>query len=223
MLKELFENELNLALTQKELQDFELFYRFLIESNAKFNLTAITIKEEVYIKHFLDSCRALPFLCQGASLLDVGSGGGFPAIPLAITRPDLKITALDSNAKKCGFVLQSAKLLNLNNLTVLCQRAEDFAQREVFDITCSRATASASSLLEVLAPLTKTGGKIILYKGKEEESFAAAQKALLLNDPLEIKYTLPLYGQRRLLIFTKTHLTPIIYPRPNGKPFKKPL
>lgn len=222
MLKELFEKELNITLSQSQGQAFGIFYRFLTENNAKFNLTAITDKEEVYIKHFLDSCFALPYLSEGATLLDAGSGGGFPTIPLAIVRPDLKITSLDSNAKKSDFVSRAAKLLNLN-VTALCQRAESLKLKEAFDAATARALSSASALLEVLAPLTKIGGKIILYKGKEAEDFSAAQNALLLENPLEIGYSLPLYGERKLLIFEKKVLTPPVYPRPNGKPFKKPL
>lgn len=160
----LTENNLQKRLQKDSLSKFTLFYQKLIEVNAHTNLTAITVPDEVALKHFADCIILAGIIPQNAVLIDVGCGGGFPSIPLAIVRPDLKITALDSTAKKISFVKSVAELAGLCNVDAVCARAEEYAQikRESFDICVSRAVARLNILAELCLPLIKKNGMFVL-------------------------------------------------------------
>ncbi len=214
-------------LTDEACDKFVAYYDLLVDWNTRMNLTAITEPEEVVKKHFYDSLAALPYLKDGAKIADVGTGAGFPAIPLLIMNPTLKITLVDSLQKRIMFLEEVLKTLGLSAECVHA-RAEDFGRdpkvRGQFDATVSRAVASLPVLLELTVPLLKTGGKAYCYKGDVSEELKTAKSALhLLHCTAE---TVPLasdYGARTLVICTKNAPTPSTYPRKAGMPNKKPL
>lgn len=210
------------------------FYRMvdhMLQVNSTMNLTAITEPYQIIIKHLADSLTVAKYIPHGASLLDVGCGGGFPSLPLAIARPDLRITALDSTAKKTTYVSKSARLLGLDNLTTLTGRAEtlahDMTYREQYDVAIARAVASLPVLCELCIPFVKIGGYMIAMKAKntDEPSGNAAQK---LGSARFVEYTLSLYGneipeERSILISQKQKMTDNTYPRPYSRIKNKPL
>ncbi len=214
-------------LTDEACDKFVAYYDLLADWNTRMNLTAITEPEEVVKKHFYDSLAALPYLKDGAKIADVGTGAGFPAIPLLIMNPTLKITLVDSLQKRITFLGEVLKTLGLSAECVHA-RAEDFGRdpkvRGQFDATVSRAVASLPVLLELTVPLLKVGGKAYCYKGDVSEELKTAKSALhLLHCTAE---TVPLasdYGARTLVICTKNAPTPSTYPRKAGLPSKKPL
>lgn len=214
-------------LTDEACDKFVAYYDLLVDWNTRMNLTAITEPEEVVKKHFYDSLAALPYLKDGAKVADVGTGAGFPAIPLLIMNPTLKITLVDSLQKRITFLGEVLKTLGLSAECVHA-RAEDFGRdpkvRGRFDATVSRAVASLPVLLELTVPLLKTGGRTYCYKGDVSEELKTAKNALhLLHCTAE---TVPLasdYGARTLVICTKNAPTPSTYPRKAGLPAKKPL
>ena len=214
-------------LTEDACDKFVAYYDLLIDWNTRMNLTAITAPEEVVKKHFYDSLAALKYLPDGAKIADVGTGAGFPAIPLLILNPTLKITLVDSLNKRITFLEEVLKTLQLSAECVHA-RAEDFGRdpkyRGQFDATVSRAVASLPVLLELTVPLLKVGGKAYCYKGDVSEELKTAKSALhLLHCTAE---TVPLasdYGARTLVICTKNAPTPSTYPRKAGLPSKKPL
>lgn len=214
-------------LTDEVCDKFVAYYDLLIDWNTRMNLTAITEPEEVVKKHFYDSLAALPHLENGAKVADVGTGAGFPAIPLLIMNPTLKITLVDSLQKRITFLEEVLKTLQLSAECVHA-RAEDFGRdpkvRGRFDATVSRAVASLPVLLELTVPLLRVGGKAYCYKGDVSEELKIAKSALhLLHCTAE---TVPLasdYGARTLVICTKNAPTPSTYPRKAGLPSKKPL
>ena len=214
-------------LTEEACDKFVAYYELLIDWNTRMNLTAITEPEEVVKKHFYDSLAALPYLPDGAKIADVGTGAGFPAIPLLILNPTLKITLVDSLQKRLTFLEEVLKTLQLSAECVHA-RAEDFGRdpkyRGQFDATVSRAVASLPVLLELTVPLLRVGGKAYCYKGDVSEELKTAKSALhLLHCTAE---TVPLesdYGARTLVICTKNAPTPSTYPRKAGMPSKKPL
>ena len=214
-------------LTEEACDKFVAYYDLLIDWNTRMNLTAITEPEEVVKKHFYDSLAALPYLPDGAKIADVGTGAGFPAIPLLIMNPTLKITLVDSLQKRLTFLEEVLKTLQLSAECVHA-RAEDFGRdpkyRGQFDATVSRAVASMPVLLELTVPLLRVGGKAYCYKGDVSEELKTAKSALhLLHCTAE---TVPLesdYGARTLVICTKNAPTPSTYPRKAGMPSKKPL
>ncbi len=214
-------------LTDEACDKFVAYYDLLIDWNTRMNLTAITEPEEVVKKHFYDSLAALLYLKDGAKVADVGTGAGFPAIPLLIMNPTLKITLVDSLQKRITFLEEVLKTLQLSAECVHA-RAEDFGRdpkvRGRFDATVSRAVASLPVLLELTVPLLRVGGKAYCYKGDVSEELKIAKSALhLLHCTAE---TVPLasdYGARTLVICTKNAPTPSTYPRKAGLPSKKPL
>lgn len=209
--------------------DFELYYNLLIEENAKFNLTAITQRDEVYLKHFIDSAVGAYFISKG-SLIDVGSGGGFPAIPLKIINKDIELTMLEATNKKCEFLKVVADKLNLSNVTVINGRAEELGQdnkyREKFDYCTSRAVARLNILAEYCLPFVKVGGKFIVYKAllTDEEILEAKGAITTLGGQITGVNKFILNEQNRAIIeIEKIKNTPNAYPRTNGKIRKKPL
>ena len=206
---------------------FVAYYAMLIDWNTRMNLTAITEPEEVAKKHFADSLAALPYLPDGARVADVGTGAGFPAIPLLIMNPTLKITLVDSLNKRITFLRAVLEALGLKADCVHA-RAEEFGRdpkaRGTFDAALSRAVAALPTLLELTVPLLKVGGRAYCYKGDVTEELNAAKRALhLLHCTAEVVPVASDYGARTLVICTKNAPTPAAYPRKPGTPGKNPL
>ncbi len=210
---------------------FDLFAQLLIEKNKVLNLTAITEPDEVVIKHFADSLTALNMIDipQGASVIDVGTGGGFPGIPLLIARPDIKLTMLDSTRKKLDFVGFAVEELGLS-ANIVHARAEEAGQselRESFDFAVSRAVAALNVLCEFCLPFVKHSGIFCAMKGsKGELELAQAKSAIstLGGKVAETKIlTLADGADRTLINIKKISHTPTKYPRPSAQISKKPL
>lgn len=225
-----------ITLTQKQIEQFELYFQLLVEWNEKINLTAITEKSEVYLKHFYDSVMPLwmaaDYFTDQAKLVDVGAGAGFPSIPMKIIRPDLQITIVDSLNKRINFLRLLAEELGLDNVEAVHGRAEEVGQdasyRGQFDLVTARAVASLNVLSELCLPLAKKGGYFIALKAqKAEEEIEQAQKAITtLGAKYEQQFSenLPLEeSERQIIVIKKTLDTPKKYPRRPGTPAKKPL
>lgn len=206
---------------------FNRYAEMLRERNEKINLTAITEPEEVKVKHFLDSCSAAELLPGGASVLDIGSGAGFPGLPLKIVRPDLTVTLLDSVNKKVAFVSEVVAELKLSGVTAVHARIEDFPHKGEYDAVVSRAVAELSTLAEYALPFVKIGGAFIAYKSEkaELEAEAAASAITLLGGRIrEIREAFVAAGlTRKLIIIDKIAPTPPKYPRGKNLPRLKPL
>ncbi|MBM7560997.1 16S rRNA (guanine(527)-N(7))-methyltransferase RsmG [Fusibacter tunisiensis] len=224
----------NLELSEDQVRQFELFYEHLIRENEKYNLTAITQHEEVIIKHFLDSilCLSLGYDFKKSKIIDIGTGAGFPAIPLKIMVPDCHVTCLDALNKRVNFLKLSADVLKLSDMTYIHGRAEDFGQnskyREVYDFAVSRAVAELRLLLEYVMPFVKPGGFFIAYKSlKSDDELNDAQNSIRLMQCELVKnvnIVLPKgYGTRDLLVFRKIGHISNKYPRKPGIPKKAPL
>lgn len=206
---------------------FEKYYEILSFYNEKFNLTAITEKNEVYLKHFIDCLLGAKFI-DGA-FLDVGSGGGFPAVPIKILKPELKATLLEATGKKCEFLRELIRELGLKNTEVICGRAEELAHgnfyREKFDCCTARAVAALPALCEYCLPFVKIGGKFVAYKGDAEREISDAVNAVkVLGGRIEKTEKTDLFGfLRTIIVINKENKTPSEYPRANAKIRKKPL
>jgi len=225
--------ELGIKLTGSQLELFERYYKELVEWNKKLNLTTITEYKEVQLKHFLDSVSVLlAGIPQAASIIDVGSGAGLPGLPLKIARPDVRLTLLESTAKKVDFLNHLKQTLNLNDVEVVCARAEEAARkeayREQFDIALSRALAPLAVLAELTLPFLKIGGWLIAQKkGDIDEEIKETARAIQIlgGNLLEIK-PISLKGledDRCLVIVDKIGATPEKYPRRPGMPAKRPI
>ncbi|MCI8589141.1 MAG: 16S rRNA (guanine(527)-N(7))-methyltransferase RsmG [Clostridiales bacterium] len=229
MQQALSENGLGAYLAH--IEAFEVLARLLKEQNKKVNLTAITDDDGIARKHIADSLFAAAEIEDGARVADVGCGGGFPTLPLAIARRDIAITAIDSTAKKLAFVGEAAGQLKLPDITVLPARAETVGRgpmRGSFDVVTARAVAALPVLLELCVPLLRVEGRLVALKGKNgAEELAMAQGALeKLGCTAVLKeYTLfsPEPQGRSLVIVTKKAKTPESYPRDYAKIVKKPL
>lgn len=226
------EIEKYLSLIKNEYSEkFELFKNLLTEANKICNLTAILDEKGILYKHFLDSVAGESLFLNGAEVVEIGSGGGFPSIPLKIIRDDLKFTLIESTAKKCRFLEGAVDKLRLDCVKVLSLRAEEGAQqknlREKFDVACARAVASLNVLVEYCLPYVKVGGRFIAYKGNCGEEISAAQNAIkTLGGEIEkiVGYELPEdCGKRTLVCIKKVKPTPSLYPRGHGMERKKPL
>ncbi|EPU66412.1 TPA: 16S rRNA (guanine(527)-N(7))-methyltransferase RsmG [Streptococcus agalactiae] len=226
--------EHGITLTDKQKKQFETYFRLLVEWNEKINLTAITDKEEVYLKHFYDSIA--PIL-QGyidnspLSILDIGAGAGFPSIPMKILYPEIDITIIDSLNKRINFLNILANKLELSGVHFFHGRAEDFGQDKVFrakfDIVTARAVAKMQVLAELTIPFLKVNGRLIALKAAaaEEELISAekALKTLFSQVTVNKNYKLPNGDDRNITIVSKKKETPNKYPRKAGTPNKKPL
>lgn len=224
----------NINLTDQQKAQFERYFELLVEWNQKINLTAITEKEEVYLKHFYDSIA--PILQglienQEIKLLDIGAGAGFPSLPMKILYPQLDVTIIDSLNKRINFLQLLAEELNLEGVHFYHGRAEDFAQdkhfRAQFDIVTARAVARMQVLSELTIPYLKVGGKLLALKASNApEELTEAKNALnLLFSKVEdnISYTLPNGDPRYITVVEKKKETPNKYPRKAGMPNKRPL
>lgn len=216
----------NILLDDKMTERFETYYRFLVSENEKYNLTAITEHDEVWCKHFADSMLGSKFVPHGASLVDVGCGAGFPSVPLAIARPDIRPTLVDSLTKRVNFCTELCGKVGVS-ANVVHARAEDFAKdnRQRFDVAVARAVAPLNILLEYLAPLVRVGGLVVAYKTDESEVVLAKNAANILGLTFVSanRFVLPDGSNRCLLEYKKVKDTPLVYPRGQNKPRKCPL
>lgn len=225
-MENIFKNA-GFIISQNQLNLFEEYYKLLTFYNEKFNLTAITEKKEVYIKHFLDSILGAKFI--DGDFLDVGSGGGFPAIPIKIFKPELKATLLEATGKKCEFLKEVVKQLKLNNVEVIFGRAEELAHdtafREKFGFVTARAVANLPVLSEYCLPFVKSGGKFVAFKGDAREEINNSVNALkTLGGKIDKTEIFDLYGNKRtIIVINKEKATDKIYPRANAKIKKRPL
>lgn len=224
--------ELGIDLPDEQADQFLTYYTMLIETNKVMNLTAITEYEEVVAKHFVDSLSLTRDmdLSRPQSVIDVGTGAGFPGIPLKIVYPSIKLTLLDSLGKRVKFLEQTAKELHLSDVEAVHGRAEDLARnrayREKFDLCTSRAVARLSVLSEYCLPFVRTGGVFAAYKSSEsDDEIVEASKAIrTLGGKLEKKdsFTIDSMGRTIVLIKKITPTSPL-YPRKAGTPSKKPI
>ena len=215
-----------------EIEKFYKYMNLLLEWNEKINLTAITEPEEVILKHFVDSLTISKYIEKGSKLVDMGTGAGFPGIPLKILREDIEITLADSLNKRINFLNEVIKELKLKNIQTVHTRAEEFGKnkkyRENFDIATSRAVANLSTLSEYLIPLVRINGKAICMKGSEiKEELETAKKAIeILGGKIEQEesFNLPNSDMKRnVIIIKKAKNTPAKYPRKPGMPAKEPI
>ena len=226
------ENGCSELLSEESAEKLYKFSRILIETNKTFNLTAITDEKEVVLKHFVDCASIIKHIPPSSTLIDVGCGAGFPSLPIAILRSDIKVTSLDSTTKKIDFINRTAKDLKLENIIAISARAEDFAKqnRERFDVATSRAVARLNILDELCIPLVKIGGLFIAMKSSQGEIELAEAKAgieklgaRLNSTEKEILSLDELSIERETYIFKKVHSTPVQYPRNYSQIAKKPL
>ncbi len=228
-LREIFE-KYGIKTDKNQENQFDLYFHMLVEKNKVVNLTAITEEEDVLFKHFLDSVLPEKFIPKNSKLVDVGSGAGFPAIPLKIVRPDLEICMVDSLNKRVDFLNEVTQKLQLENANAIHSRVEDFAKdnRESFDVAVARAVAPLNTLLEYLLPLVKVGGKAIVYKAaKVDEELSESEKAIKVLggkiEKIEIFHVKEQDFDRKIVIFEKIAPTPAKYPRPQNKPKTNPI
>lgn len=226
--------ELQIELDEKQIKQFYLFMELLLSWNERINLTTITDQKEIILKHFVDSLTVAKYIKQNAKVIDVGTGGGFPGIPLKIYRPDLNVILLDSLNKRINFLDEVIEKLKLENVQAIHGRAEDVARdkkyRESFDVATSRAVANMSTLSEYLLPFVKVGGIAIAMKGPDvEDELKDSKKAIkilggkLLEKNI-IKFYLPKTEiSRTIIIIEKPANTDNKYPRKAGTPKKQPL
>lgn len=229
-----FAAEIKINLDEIQLEQFEIFYKSVVEWNEKINLTAITQEQEFIVKHLIDSLTVFDEekFFGAKKIIDVGTGAGFPGIPLKIFQPNLEIFLLDSLKKRVEFLKKVVEELNLKNVTCLHGRAEDFARekifREQFDLVTSRAVARLNVLSEYCLPFVKVGGNFFAMKSKQfQEEISEAKDAVKILGGGEIIFseknlpTLP--DVRSIISIKKIKSTPKKFPRSAGVPTKKPL
>lgn len=226
-------SDYNINITDEQFEKFLIYSDYLVEYNKVCNLTAILDPQGITVKHFLDSL--LPFndleICENASIIDVGSGAGFPSVPLKIMKPHLCITMLDSLNKRVNFLNSLCEKLSFDNAVSVHGRAEEIGRtaefREKFDISTARAVASLPELCEYCLPFVKVGGIFVALKGSAgEEELTISKKAVeTLGGKVSTckSYTLPSGDKRTLIVIKKISQTPPKYPRNKGQMTKKPL
>lgn len=226
--------EWNIELTTEQQLQFEMYYDLLVEWNSFMNLTGITDYEEVLVKHFLDSVALAKELTESKDikLMDMGTGAGFPGLPLKIIYPDMKVTLVDSLNKRINFLNEVIRILDLKDIETIHARAEELARkdeyREQYDMVVSRAVARTSTLAEFCIPYVKVGGFFVPYKsGSIEEELEEAKYAFqVLGGKLDKLYNFKVPNsdlQRSLIYVKKIKNTPKQYPRAGGKPLKSPI
>lgn len=223
---------INIELDDEKVKKFYTYMNLLLEWNEKINLTAITEPNDIILKHFVDSLTIEKFINKNAKVIDIGTGAGFPGIPVSIYRNDINMVLMDSLNKRIKFLDDVVDKNKLNNVKTVHARAEELAKndnyREKFDVATSRAVAPLNILLEYMLPFVKTGGYCICMKGSNvDEEIVNSKKALnILNGKIEKieKFELPNSDiSRNIVIVKKVGNTPIKYPRKSGTPVKEPL
>lgn len=222
-----------LSLDDKQIQTFSRYSQALQEWNKKMNLTAITEEREIVIKHFIDSISVVPFLPEDvSSIIDVGTGAGFPGIPLKIMMKELKVTLLDSLEKRVGFLNHIISENSLLEIKAIHKRAEDLARekeyREAYDIGISRAVAALPVLCEYVMPFVKVGGFFIAMKGSDvQKELTEAERAIYIlgGEVQSVKqfHLFENYLERHIILIKKIRQIPGRFPRKSGKPSKSPL
>ena len=226
--------KIGIEITDEQKEQFDIYHKLLEEWNKVMNLTGITEFQEVLVKHFLDSlaCVKAVDMSKVNRIMDIGTGAGFPGVPLKIAFPHLEACLLDSLKKRVNFLEETFQLLKLENITAIHGRAEEFAKnkayRETYDLCVSRAVSNLATLSEYCLPYVKTGGFFISYKsGTVQEEVEQAQKAVkILGGRIQdvVYFQLPDSEiQRSLVVIEKVKATPGRYPRKAGTPLKEPL
>ena len=213
----------------QDLEKLSIFFKYLYEQNKLFNLTSVVDPEEAWMRHFYDSLTLLPFLISinSRSVLDLGSGGGFPGIPLAIAEPSIHFTLLEATLKKCNFLKSACEKVELQNVVVCSDRAENVGNvhgkfRNKFDAVVARAVGGLPVLLELSIPLIRPGGFLLAIKGqKAKDEILNASKALkvLNSEVVDVHWS----KTGRIVIIEKTGPTPAHFPRRPGEPKREPL
>ncbi|WP_419743309.1 16S rRNA (guanine(527)-N(7))-methyltransferase RsmG [Paraclostridium dentum] len=226
--------ELGLKCSDETIDKFSKYREILVEWNQKMNLTGIEEEKEVYIKHFLDSVAAVKkgYIKDGMSIIDVGTGAGFPGLPLRICLENSKVTLLDSLNKRINFLSEVCTNINIDDIELIHGRAEDFGKdekyREQYDIATARAVAGLPILMEFCVPFIKVGGYFVCLKGPnadtELEESRKAMEVLGLEFVEKIDVELPeIELKHNIVVFKKVNSTPAKYPRKAGKPVKTPI
>lgn len=229
-LKKLVQTYTSWELSDATLKNFDSLETLLLRANEIHNLTAVRNSHDIQRKHFLDSCTLLPHIPPDTTtLVDVGSGAGFPALPIAIVHNHIHVTCVESVQKKAHFIQTTAETLHLTNISVLPIRAEEVGHhthyRETFDVATARAVAQFSTVLEYTLPLVKVGGLFIAQKTTAEDLSAGETALRLLGGEIQalVPIQIPELSPRHLVLIKKIKQTPLVYPRKPGVPLKKPL
>ncbi|OGF48836.1 MAG: hypothetical protein A2044_01180 [Candidatus Firestonebacteria bacterium GWA2_43_8] len=226
-----FLKEMSLELSDEKISDIDIYIREINAWNAKADLTALKDYESMFVNLFLDAFTLLPFIKSDSTLVDIGTGGGFPGLALKLFHRDLKVTLIDSSSKKCVFLNHISTLLNMKDVNVLWERAEemgrDVSYREKFDYACCRAVASMSTISELCIPFLKVGGSFVASKGKDKAEITQAEGVIKniggnIDRVENIKYSF-FNEEKNIVIVSKVKETPEKYPRRNGIPQKRPL
>lgn len=223
--------KLNIDVTKEMLEKFFKFKELLIEWNKVMNLTSITDEKEIIVKHFIDSLTIEKYIPKNSKIIDIGSGAGFPGIPLKIVRDDINITLLDSLNKRINFLNNVIKECKISNAEAIHGRAEELGQavayREKYDIVTARAVANLSTLSELCIPFIKIGGNFVCMKADAEEEIEEANRAvkvfgakLIKKDKIKLA---PIEANRTIIVYEKEKNTPKQYPRKPGTPAKSPI
>ncbi|MEI6845445.1 MAG: 16S rRNA (guanine(527)-N(7))-methyltransferase RsmG [Candidatus Firestonebacteria bacterium] len=220
-----------MELSEEKVSEIDIYIREINSWNSKADLTALKGYENIFINLFLDAFTLLPFIKDNSSLIDIGTGGGFPGLALKIFYKNINLTLVDSASKKCVFLKHISELLNMKNVNVLWGRAEDLAKekshREKYDYACCRAVAGMSSISELCLPFVRIGGEFVASKGKDAAEIKQAKGVIEnLGGKIEriqnIKYSF-FNEEKNIVIISKEKETPEKYPRRNGIPQKRPL
>jgi 16S rRNA (guanine527-N7)-methyltransferase len=220
--------QLGIAFEQDDLDQLGQFLAMLLDANTRFNLTSITEPGQAWMRHIFDALTLLPHLvsAEASTVMDIGSGGGVPGLPLAVVLPNVQFTLVESTGKKAAFLRETAAQLNLSNVTVLSDRAESLGQdrehREHYDVVTARAVGRLNVLLELTVPLARVGGYVLAIKGERaSEEIAEAKQALHHLHCTVMDTSRTLTGT--IVTIEKLRKTPRLYPRKPGEPKRAPL